>query len=278
MNEKLVINTNLLRKESEFKTKACVVEKAIAVPHSEFESLKINPLQDNDLIADNVDLMYCDSDDNYHCLLIYDKEQGDGLLIESEGAAYARYAQYISNAKLLYENHIQTHLQELKFYCPLEIDREPECWDNEEYEKISSYEALVYKAEINRFIKDFTMLSEKERGLMHWYNHSDSVNQKVRSAFMSVEERDGGLIGVITAQIYGQLTDEELEEFRDYCSGQLSDGAGESLEQRSIKTPNGNIYVSFWNSDDSWSLQTEEEMNCIQSEDLTEEFNMGMTM
>lgn len=88
MNEKLVINTNLLRKESEFKTKACVVEKAIVVPHSEFDDLKRNPLQDNDLIADNVDLMYCNSDDNYHCLLIYDKEQGDGLLIESEGAPY----------------------------------------------------------------------------------------------------------------------------------------------------------------------------------------------
>ena len=277
MNEKLVINTNLLRKESEFKTKACVVEKAIAVPHSEFESLKINPLQDNDLIADNVDLMYCNSDDNYHCLLIYDKEQGDGLLIESEGAAYARYAQYISNAKLLYENHIQTHLQELKFYCPLEIDREPECWDNEEYEKISSYEALVYKAEINRFIKDFTMLSEKERGLMHWYNHSDSVNQKVRSAFMSVEERDGGLMGVITAQVYGKLTAEELEDLRGYCLGQLSDGIGEILEQRRIKTPDGNIYVSFWQFD-NWTLQTMDEMNEDQSEDMTEEPEIGMTM
>lgn len=60
------------------------------------------------------------------------------------------------------------------------------------------------------------MSKEKERGLMHWYNDSDSVNQKVRSAFMSVEERDGELVGVITAQIYGQLTDEELEEFRSY--------------------------------------------------------------
>jgi len=70
-----------------------------------------------------------------------------------------------------------------------------------EYEEIPYYEALVYKADVNRFINDFTMLSEKERGLMHWYNDNDSVNQKVRSAFMSVEERDGGLMGVITAQV-----------------------------------------------------------------------------
>ena len=158
--------------------------------------------------------MYCDRDDIYHCLLIYDKQQGDGLLIESEGAPYARYAQYIPNAKLLYENH----MQKLKFCCPLEINREPECC-NDEYEEISSYEASVYKSDINRFIEDFTMPEEKERGLMHWYDKNNSVDQKIRLAFMSVEERDGELVGVITAKIYGQLTDEELEEFRLYCEG-----------------------------------------------------------
>ena len=105
MNEKLMLNTVLFRKESEFRTKSCVVEKAIAVPHAEFDDLKRHPLRDNDLIAENVDLMYCDSDDNYHCLLIYDEEQGDGLLIESEGTSYARYVQYIPRAKELVEGH-----------------------------------------------------------------------------------------------------------------------------------------------------------------------------
>lgn len=199
------------------------------------------------------------------------------MLIESEGAPYVRYAQFIPNAKLLYENHMQNHLQELKFCCPLEINREPECW-NDEYEEISSYEASVYESEINRFIEDFTMPEEKERGLMNWYDKGNSVDEKVRSAFMSVEGRDGELVGVITAKIYGQLTEEELEEFRLYCEGQLSDGVGESLEQRPIKTPDGDIYVSFWNSDESWSLQTEDEMNEGQSEDMTEEPDMGMTM
>jgi len=245
MNNKLIINTNLLRKESEFKTYTCVVEKAVPVPTEEFERLKHTPMCNNDLISENLNSMWY-GNGVHHCLLIYDKQQGDGLLIESEGAPYARYAQYIPNAKLLYENHMQTHLQELKFCCPLEINREPECWYDEEYEKISSYEASVYESEINRFIEDFTM--------------------------------PGELVGVITAQIYGQLTDEELEEFRSYCEGQLSDGVGESLEQRPIKTPDGDIYVSFWNSDDNWSLQTEEEINSIQSEDLTDEPDIGMTM
>lgn len=252
------------------------MEKAIAVPHTEFEKLKREPLKDNDLIADNVDLMYCDSDDNYHCLLIYDEEYGDGLVAEPEGSNYLRYAGYIPNAKLLYENHIQMHLQELKFCCLLEINREPKCWDDE-YEEISSYEASAYESEINRFIEDFTMSEEKERGLMHWYGKGNSVDQKVRSAFMSVELRDGELVGVITAQVYGQLTDEEFEEFRSYCEGQLSDGVGESLEQRPIKTPDGDIYVSFWQCD-NWTLQTSDEINEGQSEDMTEEPEMGVTM
>ncbi len=105
MNKKLMINTSLVRKESEFRTKSCVLEKAIAVPHAEFENLKSHPLRDNDLIAENADMMYCDSGDIYHCLLVYDEEQGDGLMIESEGTAYARYAQYIPRAKELVERH-----------------------------------------------------------------------------------------------------------------------------------------------------------------------------
>ena len=108
MNEKLTINANLIRKESEFRTKSCVVEKAIAIPHAEFDELKRHPLRDHRLIAENADLMYCDSDDNYHCLLVYDQEQGDGLLIDSEGTSYARYAQFISRAKELVDRQ-QSH-------------------------------------------------------------------------------------------------------------------------------------------------------------------------
>lgn len=107
-NDKLILNTALLRKESEFRTKSCVVEKAIAVSHGEFEYLKRHPLRDHRLIAGNVDLMYCDNDNNYHCLLIYDQEQGDGMLIESEGASYARYAQFIPRAKELVDRQ-QSH-------------------------------------------------------------------------------------------------------------------------------------------------------------------------
>lgn len=103
MNQKMIINANLLRKESEFRTQKCIVEKSAAVSHAEFDELKRHPLRGNELISEYVDLMYCDKDGNYHCLLVYDSQDGDGLLIESEGSSYARYAQYISGAKELVE-------------------------------------------------------------------------------------------------------------------------------------------------------------------------------
>lgn len=166
MNEKLIINANLLRKESEFKTKTCVVEKAVAVSHREFENLKNNPLMDNDLIAENTGLMYCDSDEIYHCLLIYDKEQGDGLLIESEGSKYARYAQYISNAKLLYENYVQQNLQEMKLYCPLtiysDIDISEYDWNDDitdDFEYISTYDAADFEVPVQLTARIHVILS-----------------------------------------------------------------------------------------------------------------------
>lgn len=111
MNNKLKLNVSLMRKESEFRTKSCVVEKAIAVNHTEFENLKRHPLREKDLIAKHSEMMFCDSDDIYHCLLIYDEEQGDGLLIESEGTAYARYAQYVPKARELVERHQDSKIQ-----------------------------------------------------------------------------------------------------------------------------------------------------------------------
>ena len=112
MEVKPVIYSDLLRKRSDFNVHRCVVEKTLAISHEDFLELKNHPLRDNDLIAENVDLMYCDSENTFHCLLIYDNEQGDGILIESEGYSYARYAQYVPQAKIIYEEMSQCTQEE----------------------------------------------------------------------------------------------------------------------------------------------------------------------
>ena len=103
--DKLVIKTALNYKATDYELADCIVEKAIALSHDEFSSLI--SLTDNcyDFLADNREYMYFDKDSNCHCVLAYDKENGDGLLIDAEGYDYARYSAYIHNAKEMIEQH-----------------------------------------------------------------------------------------------------------------------------------------------------------------------------
>lgn len=67
MNNKLIINTNLLRKESEFKTYTCVVEKAVPVSTEEFERLKHAPMCNNCLISDKLNSMWYGNGIHHPC-------------------------------------------------------------------------------------------------------------------------------------------------------------------------------------------------------------------
>lgn len=64
-----------------------------------------------------------------------------------------------------------------------------------------------------------------------------------------------------------------MAEFRDWWTGQASDGFGESMEQKEIRTDAfGTIYVSFWNSFDSWQIETE----MTDTADIEEEEGLDM--
>ena len=177
--------------------------------------------------------------------------------------------------------------QELTFYCPLKIVRESEEpdyeWDEEvteeDFEEIPSEYAEGCADEINDFIQDYSEPEEEHRGLMVYYNDNLAVSEKVFSAIPSVKKINGELMGVFECQVVEDLTDNELEDLRSHLIGQCSDGFFEGMEQHPIKTADfGEIYVSFWNDSNDWSLQTEEEMELSQAEGLTEEPSIGMTM
>ncbi len=176
--------------------------------------------------------------------------------------------------------------QELTLYCPLHIVREygesEYEFDEEvldEQEVIPSWCAIDCADEINDFIQDYSEQEEEHRGLMVYFDRNPAVSEKVFSAIPSVKEINGELMGVFECQITEELTDNELRDLREYLSGQASDGWGESVEQRPIKTADyGEIYVSFWNDGSDWSLQTAEEMGLEQTEDLSEEPEINMTM
>ena len=152
---------------------------------------------------------------------------------------------------------------EMKFYCPLEIKAEPqydedEDFDYDDYEVIPSSCAGGCEEEINAAIEKYSEPNEKYRGLMIYYDEDSPVNEKVISAFPSVEVRNGELVGVLTCQVTEPLTDSEMAEFKSWWEGQCSDGWSEGFEQREIKTDAfGTICVSFWNFSDSWQIETE---------------------
>ena len=264
-SDKLLLNTRLERKPTELTVKGCVIEKAVPVSHMKFLSIANAPLSDEPIIAENRENMYFDSNDNmYHCLLIYDRDYGDGIVVNSEGSNYARYAQYIPQAKVIYEQYRSSHLNELKLYCPLSIVS----FESGESEDITAYRAAFYCNDIRKALRELDLPAEKERGLMYWYHDGGTIDEKIYSAHMDVEVSGGELVGLIRAKVLGELTDDEMATFIDYCTGQLSDGAGESFEQKYVRTDDGDIKVSFWSDDEAWELVPEDEYMSDNTQDL----------
>lgn len=152
--------------------------------------------------------------------------------------------------------------QEMKLYCPLVIQAEPQYDEDEDfdddYEVIPSSCACGCEDEINAAIQKYVEPEEMYRGLMAYYDEDSPLYEKVISAVPSVEVRNRELVGVLTCRLTEPLTDSEMAEFQAYWDGQCSDGWGEDFEQREIKTDAfGMIYVSFWNSSDSWQIEAE---------------------
>ena len=131
---------------------------------------------------------------------------------------------------------------------------------NDAYTGMSDRELIEFKSNIVAAIKNNELPEENERGLMQWYHDNDEVNKKVLSVRPSVEIIDGRLMGVMECSIKCVLNDAEIKKLKDYVSGQTSDGWGEGFEQRPIKTEEGEIYISFWNSAPGWKICTEKEL------------------
>ena len=158
---------------------------------------------------------------------------------------------------------IAPKMETLKLYMPLIAD----LYERNEYGEFDDSSTLLegselqgYEAQITTALVKNRVPEETERGIIHWYDKSDSVNTKVYSVVFTVDSRDGALWGVAECRVTAELSDAELETLKEYISGQASDGWGEDFEQREILVENGcELYVHFWNSDE-WSIQTEQEL------------------
>ena len=110
------INVPFRRKDTEIEVNPCIVEKAVELPAELFEHFSENLLNDYDFILENIYCMYQDKDGVSHCLLILGEGQNDGILVESEGSAYARYSAFVPNARQLWRQE-QKYEPALQDFC-----------------------------------------------------------------------------------------------------------------------------------------------------------------
>ena len=159
---------------------------------------------------------------------------------------------------------VEEKITELNLYSPLsavlyEEDPEEETETGFEPLILSGYELTGYQDAIRQGIEDERLPDEEERGLMTYFDGDKSVDEKVVSVQMDVEEVLGSLYAVAVCQIRDGLSSGELEELKEYCASQYADGWGESYAQRSRKTEDGELYVSFWKPD-GFFIRTKEEL------------------
>lgn len=84
------------------------VERIAEIPQKEFQAFQEELYGYYRVLYDNRDCMFNESDGKgYHCLLMTTKERREGILVEAEGYAYARYAAYISDCGRLDLTHAE---------------------------------------------------------------------------------------------------------------------------------------------------------------------------
>lgn len=95
------MKVNFVRKPTTFEIypqDEFIIEKAVKISKTEFESLIKEPLLDRNYIRENKDLMFEDSNGYWHCIYVISDDFDYGILIESEGSDYPRYAAYLPKA------------------------------------------------------------------------------------------------------------------------------------------------------------------------------------
>ena len=99
-----------MRKEPEIDTKEFQVEKVITLPSEQYAYFTQHLMKEHDFIKENVDLMY-EKDGVWHCLLVTGEDMDEGVLVESEGSAYARYSAFVPFAQEIirqYQDMLET--------------------------------------------------------------------------------------------------------------------------------------------------------------------------
>ena len=146
------------------------------------------------------------------------------------------------------------------FYCPLVgtlLERDEE---GDEYESpVDGRFLRGYEWDISEALE--TDQATDESDMAEYFDEDAGIKAKLVSAKWSVESYRGRLFGKIECSLKEPLTDAETGILTNWITGQNSDGYGEHFEQHPIQTEDGDLYVSFWNSGNNYSIMTHDELD-----------------
>ena len=146
----------------------------------------------------------------------------------------------------------------INFYCPLTVKiDDPEENEFEYADADNSY--LAYHEDAFRDFLEKDLQRGGGTDLAEYFHGSPELREKLLSVQFDVENVRNEIYGCIHCETTEPVTAEEIEELRDYCTGQASDGFGEGLEQQPFKTSDGDLYVSYWDSDKDWFMLEDDE-------------------
>lgn len=122
------------RKDVQIEADNCIIEDIIRLNEIEYRRFSNHLLNDYDFISVHSDMMRQD-DKGWHCLLVLGENQDDGVLVESEGASYARYSALLPNAR----QYVNSEIKRLANYVVSEgtDNTEDGTWSN-------SYDEFFY--------------------------------------------------------------------------------------------------------------------------------------
>lgn len=98
------------RKEPALEPQPCEIENVVSLAGSDFSRFRQSLLENYGFIQERAEDMGI-REGIAHCLLVVDESSGDGILVNSEGSGYARYAAWFPGAKAFLQSQGQTVTQ-----------------------------------------------------------------------------------------------------------------------------------------------------------------------
>ena len=243
-------------REDQFTTKKvmCYVDDIVYVSKKEFE--RIMHGENSDVLAAYNEKTYKPVPEGCeHGILILTQDER-GIFVNTDGYDYARH--YAFDMKLgeklqtAIAQEMKKHVSlEIKLYLPMRVIESEDGTIENEIDGCEHYDAIQEAAE-----KASDCLTE--RGLAD-YLRDENLKAKVFSITPDIDIVEEKIMGVVTIQLVKPLEHYELDELKNYCSGQFTDGWGESSSFDGIRTDGTHLYVCFMEKSED-TVMTEEEL------------------